>query len=124
MDSIVQSIKDIFSTAIALGWQPWPTVIATIMMLVLRSVYEPAVLEVNTKEGVERLGKIKTKIFLAVFIVSLLIHIGIARPVYAWDWSTSIGFCVGHTMLAYVISSSNKVKELIKSTIVKEDKSV
>ena len=120
MNDIIQAIKDVFSTLIALGWQPWPTAIATAMMLVLRSIYEPDIMLVNTKESMDELGRTKIKIFVAVFIVSFLIHIGIARPAIAWDWCTSIGFCVGHTMFAYVISSSNKVKGLIKSSLAKE----
>ncbi len=117
MNDTIQAIKDIFATALALGWQPWPSILAILMVLVLRSGFEPDVLQINNEKERSRHGWIKLAIFFGVFIGSGIMHIGLAKPATAYDWCLAVGFSLGHTMVGHVIASSAAVRRLIKSSI-------
>lgn len=117
MESIIQAVKDLFGALIALGWQPWPSFIAILMMVSARAWFEPDVLQVNTEKDRAMMGRIKLAIFFGVFIGSGLLQVGFAKPATAFDWCASIGFCIGHTMVAYVVSSSSKFRAFIKDKL-------
>jgi len=124
MESIIQAIKDVFGTMTALGWLPIPAAIVAVTMLGLRVAFEPSILDINTKEALAAMGTKKFQIFLGVILVAIIVQIGAARPKDAFDYCTALGFSFGNTMLAYVITSSQKVKGLLKSQFIKEGTNV
>lgn len=119
MQETIQAIKDIWQTMISLGYQPMPVLIAAISMLAARSYFEPDVLQVNSAEAVSRMGRIKLFIFTGVFVTNGLIQIGLAKPVFVFDWCLSVGFSLGNTMAAYVISSSATIRKFLKDGLFK-----
>ena len=124
METIIQAIKDVFGAMTALGWLPIPAAIVSVAMLGLRVAFEPSILDVNTKEALATMGARKFQIFLAVGLVAIIVQVGAARPKDAFDYCTAIGFSFGNTMLAYVVTSSQKVKGLLKNQFVKGDTNV
>lgn len=115
MDQIIQSVKDVFATMTVLGWLPIPMAVSIIAMLSGRIAFEPDVLDVNTKEALSVMGKRKLYIFFGVSSITLLMQFGLQKPTNGFDRALCIGFSLADTMFAYVLSSSNKVKGLIKS---------
>ena len=113
MNDFVQALKDIFATMEAFGWQPIPSLIAVLLMMALRSYFEPGVLDINSKEELARVGRIKLYVFAGVFVGSGIMQIGMSRPASAFDWCTSIGFSLGHTCVGYVVSSSTIVRDFV-----------
>ena len=58
-------------------------------------------------------------IFAGVTAITLLIQYGSQKPANGFDRALCIGFALGDAMFAYVITSSNKVKGLIKDQFMK-----
>lgn len=115
MQETIQAIKDVWATAVALGYQPMPLVVAVVAMLGARSYFEPDVLAVNTVEAAKRMGWIKLGIFVGVTAVNGLIQVGLAKPAFAFDWCLSVGFSVVNAIGGYIVSSSRPVRNFIKN---------
>lgn len=119
MDEIVNSVKMVFDALTGFGWLPVPLFVACITMFALRIAYEPDVLAVSTPADVAALGKVKLAIFLAVAFVAGLIQYGTQKPANGFERALALGFTLGDTMFAYVVTSSQKVKGLVKSQFSK-----
>ncbi len=97
----IEAFKNVWNTLIAIGWNPYPTLIAIAVMIVGRLWLEPDVLEVNTPEAKKRMGLIKFWIVIATLVISCLAHIAVTRPKDAYDVIMSICMSFAHTAVAY-----------------------
>jgi quinol-cytochrome oxidoreductase complex cytochrome b subunit len=120
MNDIIQAIKDVFATFSSLGWLPLPLAVATVTMLGLRIAFEPDVASTSTSEDVARRDWKKLQIFCGVAFITVLIQFGLQKPGNGFDRALAVGFTLADVMFAYVITSSDKVKGIIKSKFVKE----
>jgi hypothetical protein len=120
MEDIIKAITGVFATFTNLGWLPIPLAVSVVTMLALRIAYEPSILTVYTKEDLARLGWIKVGIFVGVAFITGLMQFGLQKPANGFDRALALGFSLADVMFAYVITSSQKVKNLIKSGLGKE----
>lgn len=121
MSEILQPIKDVFQMLTELGWLPLPMFAAVLSMFALRIAYEPSVLKVTTQKELAKMGWIKLGIFAGVTVVTFLVQYGLQRPTDGFSKALCIGFTLGDVFASYVITSSQKVKGLVKSQFIKEE---
>lgn len=105
MNEKLEAFKNVWATLIAIGWNPYPTLIAIAVMILGRYRFEPDVLDVNTPEDKRKHGYIKGLITLATLIISCLAHIAVTRPKDGYDVIMSICMSFAHTMVAYFVYS-------------------
>jgi hypothetical protein len=120
MNDIIQAVKDVFATFSSLGWLPLPLAVATVVMFGLRIAFEPSVASTSTKEDIAARDWKKLQIFCGVAFITMLIQFGLQKPANNFDRALAVGFTLADVMFGYVITSSDKVKGMIKSQFVKE----
>ena len=72
MQEIFDSVKNVFTNMQAIGWEPWPLVMACAATIIVRLALEDDVINITTIEGKRKQNRAKMAAFLFGYFISVI----------------------------------------------------
>src|SRR5512139_851344 len=102
MQEIFDSVKNVFTNMSAIGWEPWPVVMACAATIIVRIAMEDDVLDVNTVEAKRKQGRAKMAAFAFGYFISVLACFGFDKPKDSQEIIQAFMFSLLNSGLGYL----------------------